>query len=1285
MEKKKKSRNLSPRHKANCFSRFVFCSRLYREENSQVGLKRTMLKRGQSPRGGNLQYLKPLLDCVRSGKVRASHLSFDSPSSDRSELLGNKLEAKWKKEVEDVAKAESGGPRLWRAIFWAFKWYFAQHLLQVIFLELIVSVVQPLLIVSSLDYYRLHSEPIPISHISSRGAAYAVLLSLQALLASHVRLQQRENGARLRSACASLIYRKITRLSCSSASQTTSEAIIRLLEGDVKNFDKFFAYVHNIWVTPLQVIVVTCLMYNKVGASCLFGILLLLLQGAPVRLYSNKVATGFQSKVASWTQERISITREVLRKIREAKIFCWEQLIEKSLYINRHYEIDILKIASYAKGLKLAVYVFSEYTSLFSVILVYTLLGYTAFEHEKILLVALYVYVLHESMIFTFPKAVTTLVQANGSVKRIEQFLRLEEVEPNLALSMLSNDDSSISVKDVNASWAKNANVNLLESIDVCVPPKKLYGVSGPAGAGKTSFLKLILGELRPTSGEISVNGSISYASQEPWFFFGTLRDNILCSEVYDELHYRQLTAMCGLDQVFEILPKGDETVMLSGETKLTDEQQMKINLARALYREADIYILDEIFTVLDDKVFEACMNGVLKDKTRIIVFEQDSPLLMLVDEIILFDHGQIEFQGTYESYEQSSMFVEPQNRKIEASAVEKTDVIRVTTSPLNTYHHQEKINEKEPDETEKLLTKSSTSDWLYCWYLKTGSSHVALGFSLLFCILAEAFVCGSDYWLGYWTDHWNKPRQSDGDYLFYVYSVLAVGTVAFFALRNVIFLKICLDGSEKTHNKMVSRLLRTPMRFFYDNPPELVLRRFSDDIGRIDNNLPEAMLEVSHISFALFGASLLLAVINYWSIIPICAIGFLYYRLTCLYASTIPKLRLLEHSASKKTLSQVESTISGLPTIRNSRAQRLVLRGFSARQDSRSSARNLVLSSIAGIRFWLDLLLTILGALVVVGFLALKEKEDTSSTRIETLAGIALTFKQFMVIARMARLGLKASAKVEEQKERIQKIVGYIELELEALYENEAKEKQLKSWPSKGEVKFDHLYVRYSESDEPILVNLDFTIEPGSKVLVIENAESQKSSLTSALYRLAEIEGSLIIDNIDCIENLSLHRLRQTIAYVTQESVCLAASSSPRDILDPDEEFKDDDIWDALELVDLKRSFASLDHSPFKRKLLSLARAALRKSKILVVDETAVTDDSDEVLQRLLKDNFADCTILTIAYKSRVPKLHCDKVVVISEDGEATEYECRDGVMRNNSIVLRSLTSPTIKILYIS
>ncbi|XP_001605812.1 multidrug resistance-associated protein 4 [Nasonia vitripennis] len=1246
MEKKKKSRNLSPRHKANCFSRFVFW------------------------------YLKPLLDCVRNDKVRASHLSFDSPSSDRSEILGNKLEAKWKKEVEDVAKAESGGPRLWRAIFWAFKWYFAQHLLQVLFLDLIVSVVQPLLIVSSLDYYRLQSEPIPISHISSRGAAYAVLLSLQALLASHVRLQQRENGARLRSACASLIYRKITRLSCSSASQTTSEAIIRLLEEDVKNFDKFFAYVHNIWITPLQVIVVTCLVYNKVGASCLFGILLLLLQGVPVRLYSNKIATGFQSKVALWTQERISITREVLRKIREAKIFCWEELIEKSLYINRHYEIDILKIASFAKGLKLAAYIFSEYTSLFSVILVYTLLGYTAFEHEKIFLVVLYVYVLHESMIFTFPKAVTTVVQANGSVKRIEQFLRLEEVEPNLALSMLSNDDSSISVKDVSASWAKNANVNLLESIDVCVPPKKLYGVSGPVGAGKTSFLKLILGELRLTSGEISVNGSISYASQEPWFFFGTLRDNILCSEVYDELHYRQLTAMCGLDQVFEILPKGDETVMLSGETKLTDEQLMKINLARALYREADIYLLDEIFTLLDDKVFEACMNGVLKDKTRIIVFEQDSPLLMLVDEIILFEHGQIEFQGTYESYEQSSMFVEPQNRKIEAPAVEKTDVIRVTTLPLNTYHHQEKSKEKEPDETEELLTKSSNSDWLYCWYLKTGSSHVTLGFLLLFCILAEASVCGSDYWLGYWTDNWNEPRQSDGDYLIYVYSVLVVGTVAFFALRNVIFLKICLDGSEKTHNKMVSRLLRTPMRFFYDNPPELVLQRFSDDIGRIDNNLPEAMLEVSHISFALFGASLLLAVINYWSIIPICAIGFLYYRLTCLYASTIPKLRLLEHSASKKTLSHVESTISGLPTIRNSRAQRLVLRGFSASQDSRSSARNLVLSSIAGVRFWLDLLLTILGALIVVGFIALKEKLvlDTSSTRIETLAGIALTLKQFMVIARMARLGLKASAKVEEQKERLQKIVGFTELELEALYKNEAKEKQLKSWPSKGEVKFDHLYVRYSESDEPILVNLDFTIEPGSKVLVIENAESQKSSLTSALYRLAEIEGSLIIDNIDCIENLSLHQLRQTIAYVTQESVCLAESSSPRDSLDPDGEFKDDDIWDALELVDLKRSFASLDHSccqlcPFKRKLLSLARAALRKSKILVVDETAGTDDSDEVLQRLLKDSFADCTILTIAYKSRVPKLHCDKVVVISEDGEATEYECRDGGIKDDRI----------------
>lgn len=78
---------------------------------------------------------------------------------------------------------------------------------------------------------------------------------------------------------------------------------------------------------------------------------------------------------------------------------------------------------------------------------------------------------------------------------------------------------------------------------------------------------------------------------------------------------------------------------------------------------------------------------------------------------------------------------------------------------------------------------------------------------------------------------------------------------------------------------------------------------------------------------------------------------------------------------------------------------------------------------------------------------------------------------------------GLKAAAKVEEQKARLKKVVGYTELEQEALYENEAKEKQLKSWPSKGEVKFDHLYVRYSESDEPVLANLDFIIEAGSKV----------------------------------------------------------------------------------------------------------------------------------------------------------------------------------------------------------
>lgn len=80
-----------------------------------------------------------------------------------------------------------------------------------------------------------------------------------------------------------LLLFQITRLSCSSSSPTTSKSIIHLLEEEVKNFDKFFAYIHNVWVTPLQVIAITYLMYDKVGASCLLGIFLLLLQGVPIR------------------------------------------------------------------------------------------------------------------------------------------------------------------------------------------------------------------------------------------------------------------------------------------------------------------------------------------------------------------------------------------------------------------------------------------------------------------------------------------------------------------------------------------------------------------------------------------------------------------------------------------------------------------------------------------------------------------------------------------------------------------------------------------------------------------------------------------------------------------------------------------------------------------------------------------------------------------------------------------------------------------------------------------
>nr|XP_023028210.1 probable multidrug resistance-associated protein lethal(2)03659 [Leptinotarsa decemlineata] len=220
------------------------------------------------------------------------------------------------------------------------------------------------------------------------------------------------------------------------------------------------------------------------------------------------------------------------------------------------------------------------------------------------------------------------------------------------------------------------------------------------------------------------------------------------------------------------------------------------------------------------------------------------------------------------------------------------------------------------------------------------------------------------------------------------------------------------------------------------------------------------------------------------------------------------------------------------------------------------------------------------------------------------------------------------------------------------------------KIWPTEGHIQFKCLSLRYVENDPPVLNDVNFVIQPGEKIGIVGRTGAGKSSLITALFRLAPIEGSIFIDGVDT-KTIGLIELRKNISIIPQEPVLF--SESLRYNLDPFGEFEDDELWKALDEVELREAVSSLDFmfgeggnnfSLGQKQLICLARAILRNNKILVLDEaTANVDErTDSFIQATIRKKFKDCTVLTIAHRLNTI-MDSDKVIVMSF-GHVLEFD---------------------------
>ncbi|KAJ3531396.1 hypothetical protein NM688_g7581 [Phlebia brevispora] len=584
-----------------------------------------------------------------------------------------------------------------------------------------------------------------------------------------------------------------------------------------------------------------------------------------------------------------------------------------------------------------------------------------------------------------------------------------------------------------------------------------------------------------------------------------------------------------------------------------------------------------------------------------------------------------------------------------------------------------------------------AVSGKVYKEYLKAGKGGVII--PLL--ILALAFMQGtqvmSSYWLVYWQERkWPLPS---GFYMG-VYAALGAAQAVAFFWMGLMFALLTFYASKELHKIAIRRVMQAPMSFFETTPLGRIMNRFSKDVDTIDNMLGDSLRMFFATLSNILGAILLIAIVLPWFLIAVCSISLAYLWAAMFYRASARELKRLDAILRSSLYSHFSESLSGLATIRAYGESQRFLEDNQKRTDVENRAYWLTVTN----QRWLGIRLDFLGILLtfVVAILTVGTRFSISPSQ----TGVTLSY----IISVQQAFGwlVRQSAEVENNMNSVERIVHYAhELEQEAPHLLPDRTPSA-PWPSKGQVEITSVVLRYRPGLPEVLKGLSMSIRPGEKIGIVGRTGAGKSSIMTAIYRLVELtSGSITIDGVD-ISKIGLNDLRQGLAIIPQDP--LLFSGTLRTNLDPFGVHDDARLWDALRrsyLVEDRRPYSvdanddddtlggsrtpvarfTLD-SPIEdeggnlsvgqRSLVSLARAIVLDTKILILDEATASVDyeTDKKIQDTIATEFKDRTILCIAHRLRTI-IGYDRICVMDAgniaefDTPANLYSTPDGIFR--------------------